>query len=145
MLKITRVTEIDDELVQAFHRLLPQLSATAVPPDKEELEEMTRSGSCVIFIASDSEMKMIIGSLTLILVHSPTGKRAWIEDVVVDQEQRGKGIGEALSRAAIQHAREWDAVSVNLTSRPERQAANRLYQRIGFELRQTNIYRMKLS
>ena len=89
--------------------------------------------------------RQIVGSLTLALFRIPTGLRAWIEDVVVDDAARGKGVGEALSRAAIARAKAAGAVSVDLTSRPSREAANRLYQRIGFELRETNVWRYNLK
>jgi ribosomal protein S18 acetylase RimI-like enzyme len=75
----------------------------------------------------------------------PTGVRAWIEDVVVDEEARGHGVGELLNRAALDLARELGAKTVDLTSRPSREAANRLYQRIGFVARDTNVYRYSLD
>jgi ribosomal protein S18 acetylase RimI-like enzyme len=83
----------------------------------------------------------IVGSLTLAVFRIPTGVRAWIEDVVVDTVARGKGAGEALSRTALAIAAERGARSVELTSRPSREAANRLYRRVGFEPRETNVYR----
>jgi ribosomal protein S18 acetylase RimI-like enzyme len=86
----------------------------------------------------------IVGSLTLVTFRIPTGIRAWIEDVVVDESARGHGVGEALNQAAIQEARQKGAVTVDLTSRPSREAANRLYQRIGFVQRDTNVYRFSL-
>jgi ribosomal protein S18 acetylase RimI-like enzyme len=86
----------------------------------------------------------IVGSLTLVTFRIPTGIRAWIEDVVVDESARGHGVGEALNQAAIQEARQKGAVTVDLTSRPSREAANRLYQRIGFVQRDTNVYRLSL-
>ena len=79
--------------------------------------------------------------MTLATFRIPTGVRAWIEDVVVDSEARGHGVGEALNMAAIAEARSRGAITVELTSRPSREAANRLYQRIGFVQRETNIYR----
>ncbi len=87
----------------------------------------------------------IVGSLTLAMFRIPTGLRAWIEDVIVDGSQRGKGIGEALTREALAAAQGAGATTVDLTSRPSREAANRLYQRIGFERRNTNVYRYKLE
>jgi ribosomal protein S18 acetylase RimI-like enzyme len=86
----------------------------------------------------------IVGSLSLVLFRIPTGLRAWIEDVVVDESARGKGVGEALSRAAIDHALKAGAKTVDLTSRPSREAANRLYERLGFKKRETNVYRYEL-
>lgn len=86
----------------------------------------------------------IAGSLTLAMFRIPTGVRAWIEDVVVDESARGHGVGEALNRAALDHARANGAITVDLTSRPSREAANRLYKRMGFEQRDTNVYRYTL-
>ena len=83
----------------------------------------------------------IVGSLTLATFRIPTGVRAWIEDVVVDSEARGHGVGEALNLAAIAEAKMREAITVELTSRPSREAANRLYQRLGFVARDTNVYR----
>jgi ribosomal protein S18 acetylase RimI-like enzyme len=85
-----------------------------------------------------------VGSLTLAVFRIPTGLRAWIEDVVVDESARGQGVGEALNRAALDRAAALGAVTVDLTSRPSRAAANRLYQRLGFEPRETNVYRYDL-
>jgi ribosomal protein S18 acetylase RimI-like enzyme len=87
----------------------------------------------------------VIGTLTLALFRIPTGVRAWIEDVVVDEAARGRGAGEALTREALRLAEEAGARTVDLTSRPEREAANRLYQRLGFERRSTSVYRLELS
>ncbi len=86
----------------------------------------------------------IVGSLTLVVFRIPTGVRAWIEDVVVDESARGHGVGEALNREALRVAREHGAITVDLTSRPSREAANRLYQRLGFTERNTNVYRYDL-
>jgi len=83
----------------------------------------------------------IVGSLTLALFRIPTGMRAWIEDVVVDEAARGHGVGDALNRAALEIAAERGARTVDLTSRPSREAANRLYRRLGFQPRETNVYR----
>ena len=83
----------------------------------------------------------ILGMLTLATFTIPTGLRAWVEDVVVDGEARGQGAGQALVEAAVEHAGKLGARTVDLTSRPTREAANRLYRRAGFELRETNVYR----
>jgi len=136
---ISEVDAVSTELVEAFARLLPQLSSSP-PPDGEELAEIVRSPSSVLFVASDAGGG-IVGSLTLALFRVPTGVRAWIEDVVVDEARRGAGIGEALVAAAIHRATAEGAKSVDLTSRPSREDANRLYQRLGFEARATNVYR----
>ena len=143
-MEISLLTEVTDEVVQAFTRLLPQLSSSAVIPSRAELQEIADNDS--FFIARDLDLGgQIVGSLTLVTFRIPTGVRAWIEDVVVDTAMRGKGIGEMLTRAALERAAELGAKTVDLTSRPSREAANRLYRRVGFELRQTNLYRYDLK
>jgi ribosomal protein S18 acetylase RimI-like enzyme len=103
---------------------------------------MVDSEDSVLFVARIGGR--IVGSLTLALYRIPTGTKAWIEDVVVDVGARGHGLGELLNRAALDEARSRGAKDVSLTSRPSREAANRLYQRIGFEARETNVYRYTL-
>ncbi len=139
-MEITRVVEVTDEISAAFKHLVPQLSSTSQIPTKEQLQEIADNDS--LFIARDTEHEgKILGSLTLAIFRIPTGVRAWIEDVVVDEAARGQGIGEALTRAALERAAELGSRTVDLTSRPSRQAANRLYQRVGFKLRESNLYR----
>jgi ribosomal protein S18 acetylase RimI-like enzyme len=144
LIHTTEVVEVDDELVAAFVRLTPQLSSSSPAPGADELAAIVASPATVMFIARDVETGEIVGSLTLALFRIPTGIRAWIEDVVVDQAARGQGVGEALNQAALSRARAEGAKTVDLTSRPSREAANRLYKRIGFEQRDTNVYRLKL-
>ena len=145
MIHTTEVVEVDDELVAAFERLTPQLSSSSPAPGADELAAIVASPATVLFIARDIETGQIAGSLTLALFRIPTGMRAWIEDVVVDGGARGQGVGEALNQAALARARSEGAKTVDLTSRPSREAANRLYARIGFEQRETNVYRYKLE
>lgn len=133
-------TEVTDELVDDFARLVPQLSSSSPPPTREVLEEIVDSDATSLLVARDDDGR-VVGSLTLVLFRIPTGLRAWIEDVVVDGGARGQGVGEALNRFAIDVAAERGARSVDLTSRPSREAANRLYRRLGFEPRETNVYR----
>ncbi len=140
-LVVDEATAVDDELVAAFADLVPQLSSSA-PPGREELAEIVASDASILFVARDGTGS-VVGSLTLVLFRVPTGVRAWIEDVVVDERVRGSGIGESLVRAALSRARSVGARSVDLTSRPSREAANRLYLRLGFEPRETNVYRWK--
>jgi ribosomal protein S18 acetylase RimI-like enzyme len=130
--------EATDELVAAMAALIPQLSKSNPPPTKAELADLVGSEASTMFVAR------VVGSLTLAMFRIPTGVRAWIEDVVVDDSARGHGVGEALNRAALDHAKQNGAITVDLTSRPSREAANRLYQRIGFVARETNIYRYTL-
>ncbi len=139
---VEMATQASDELVQAMQKLIPQLSSSNAPPSMEELNEMISSGSSVLFIARVENQ--IVGSLTLATFRIPTGIRAWIEDVVVDESARGHGVGEALNRAALDEAKRRGAITVELTSRPSREAANRLYLRLGFVLRETNVYRFTL-
>jgi ribosomal protein S18 acetylase RimI-like enzyme len=134
---------VDDALVEAFERLTPQLSRSNPPPTREELDEIVRSEASRLLLARDDD-GTILGSLTLVVFRIPTGVRAWIEDVVVDEAARGKGVGEELNREALRIAKDAGAVTVDLTSRPSREAANRLYQRIGFKQRETNVYRYDL-
>ncbi|MBM3730782.1 MAG: GNAT family N-acetyltransferase [Actinobacteria bacterium] len=134
--------EATDELVAAMAVLMPQLSKSNPPPTKAELADLVDSRACTMFIARVEGR--IVGSLTLVMFRIPTGVRAWIEDVVVDDSARGHGLGGALSRAALDFAKQHGAITVDLTSRPSREAANRLYQRIGFVARETNVYRYTL-
>ena len=134
--------QVDDELVDAFAYLIPQLSSSNPPPSREHLTEMVQSPATLVLIARVDGR--IAGSLTLAMFRIPTGLRAWIEDVVVDGDARGNGVGEALNLRAIEEARKRGAVTVDLTSRPSREAANRLYQRLGFVARDTNVYRFTL-
>ena len=147
MIEITESTEVTPELVEAFERLTPQLSRSNPPPTSGELAEIAASEATILLVARDPERlgaDAIVGSLTLALFRIPTGLRAWIEDVVVDDSVRGQGVGEALNRCALEMARLRGARTVDLTSRPSRDAANRLYRRLGFEPRETNVYRYDL-
>jgi len=142
-MEVMRVIEVTDEISAAFNYLIPQLSSSSAVPSQEQLQEIATNDS--LFIARDPDAGgKILGSLTLVSFRIPTGVRAWIEDVVVDEAARGKGIGEALTRAALDRAAELGARTVDLTSRPSREAANRLYQRVGFKLRESNLYRFTL-
>ena len=131
-----------DELVAAFARLVPQLSATTAPPGRNALEEIVGSPAVTVLIARAGGT--IVGTLTLAMFPIPTGFRAWIEDVVVDEAARGRGIGEALTTEAIGLARAAGAKTVDLTSRRSRTAAGRLYERAGFEERDTRVYRYRM-
>ena len=128
------------ELEDAFQRLIPQLSSSSAPMDIEQLEDYLSQQSIdlILFRGDDGDIQ---GMLTLVTFTIPTGVRAWIEDVVVDDAARGKGAGMQLVEAALELAHNRGAKTVDLTSRPSREAANRLYQRAGFEQRETNVYR----
>lgn len=142
---VTEATESSDELVAAFADLIPQLSSSNPPPTADEVAAMVASQASVVLVARDGANGPIIGSLTLAVFRIPTGVRAWIEDVVVDESMRGRGVGEALTVHALDRARAAGARTVDLTSRPSREAANRLYQRMGFTERSTNVYRYTLD
>jgi len=142
---VEEIRSVDDEVVEAFRRLIPQLSRSNPPPDRDALERIVASDACHLLAARDPGSGVVLGSLTLVVFPIPTGTRAWIEDVVVDGAARGRGVGEALNRAALDRAREAGARTVDLTSRPSREAANRLYLRLGFEPRETNVYRIVLG
>jgi len=139
---IEQASETSDELVAAFEHLTPQLSPGHLPPTRAELDALLAQPGCSLLLARQAGQ--ICGVLTLIIFRTPMAVHAWIEDVVVDTEFRGQGIGEALTRRAIDLAKEHGADNINLTSRPSREAANRLYQRMGFQRWETNLYRIVL-
>ncbi len=142
MITISEALTVDDELVAAFELLIPQLSRSNPPPRADELRAIVESEASTLLIARDDERDgAIVGSMTLAMFLIPTGRRAWIEDVVVDGDARGKGVGRLLNERALEIANEAGATTVDLTSRPSREAANRLYQRLGFVERETNVYR----
>ena len=143
---IIEVSQITDELITAFTRLVPQLSSSAPAPSRADLTQIATSPATILFIARDPDQQgEIVGALTLAVYRIPTGRRAVIEDVVVDASARGKGTGAALILAALERARKAGCRSVDLTSRPSRQAANHLYQRLGFVKRETNAFRYNFS
>ncbi|HEY1733976.1 MAG TPA: GNAT family N-acetyltransferase [Acidimicrobiales bacterium] len=141
---VEQASVADHELVEAISALLSQLSSSAPPPTFAELDEVATSPATTLFVARNASGR-IVGALTLAHFRLPTGVRAWIEDVVVDQAERGIGIGSALVEAAVDAARQAGARTVDLTSRPDREAANRLYQRLGFVRRETNVYRYAID
>ncbi len=140
---VEEVTSASPEILRALHHLVPQLSASAAPLAADELAEMVASPASVLLVARTGDT--VVGTLTLALFRIPTGLRAWIEDVVVDDSARGRGVGALLTEAALERAAAAGARSVDLTSRPSREAANRLYARLGFEARRTNVYRRDIG
>ena len=141
MIEIFEVTESNESTLKLVNRLLPQLSKSAQPLTSGKLEEIVQSTHVHLFIAQEGAE--VLGMLSLVVFPIPTGIRAWVEDVVVDELARGKGVGRALSEYAVQVANEKGALTVDLTSRPSRVAANQLYQKVGFQLRETNVYRFQ--
>jgi len=136
---IEPVSEVTDEVAQALLRLLPQLSRSASPPNRASLDALAAHPAVTVLVARLDDS--IVGTLTLIVFPQLTGVRAWVEDVVVDEAVRGGGVGAALTREAIRLAEQAGARTVDLTSRPEREAANRLYQNLGFEVRNSKVFR----
>lgn len=143
-IRIEEALVADGELVAAFRRLLPQLSASAKDIEAYDLESIVASPATMLLMARD-ENDEYVGTLTLVLFRSPSGARGWIEDVIVDENSRGNGVGEALVDEAIRQAQKANARTLDLTSNPTREAANRLYVRCGFEERSTNVYRFSLE
>lgn len=137
------MTEVTSEVVEAFGQLLPQLSSSARPLDADALSVIAAAPASTLLLARIDGT--IVGTLTLAIFPIPTGVRAWIEDVVVDEAARGQGVGEALTVAAVELARQAGARTVDLTTRPSREAAGRLYERVGFERRDSRVYRYKLT
>ncbi|GAB4498823.1 MAG: hypothetical protein OHK003_12470 [Anaerolineales bacterium] len=142
-MQIEIATRADDELYEAFQRLVPQLTQNNPPPTQEDLSALINEPSSTLLLARN-ESGQIIGALSLTVYRVPTGIRSIIEDVIVDLSARGQGIGEVLMQRAIEIARQKGAKNISLTSNPMRVAANRLYLKMGFEKRETNAYQMKL-
>ena len=143
-MQVVEATAVTPELVAAFARLIPQLSSSSPPPTAEELEAVVTADDAHVLMALDDGGRFI-GTTTLVVFRIPTGVRAWIEDVVVDADAGRSGAGSALTRFALDLARRHGAKTVDLTSRPSREVANHMYRRIGFELRETNVYRFSLA
>ena len=141
---IQQITTFNQKTYQAITNLLPQLDDSITPPSEDFLKNMLASGHSHLFVAVSVD-NTIVGMLTLVEYDVPTGKKLWIEDVVVDSPQRGKGLGKQLLLHAIQFAQTRNAKTIMLTSRPHRIAANKLYQRIGFIQRETNVYAYSLK
>ena len=142
-MRVEEITEFGTDVFEALRILLPQLSKNAALPSPDLTQRIIESDATRLLFARQDEQ--ILGMLTIVIFPIPTGVRAWIEDVVVDESGRGMGVGEALSEHALKLARLEGAKTVDLTSRPSREAANRLYQRIGFAPRDTNVYRFEID
>ena len=144
-LEITQCNNATQALVDEINSLLPQLSRSAVPLTLDSLGQLLAHQAITVLVARttqpDGRAGPLLGMMTLVMFPIPTGMRAWIEDVVVDEAARDAGVGAALNRRALEIAQSAGARTVDLTSRPDRAAANRLYQRLGFTQRQTNVYR----
>ena len=136
---IDELREVTDDVVDAFARLLPQLSTSAKPLDAAAIKDVVSSSAVTVLLAKSEDK--IIGALSLVLFRIPTGVRGWIEDVVVDAAAGRQGVGTALVGAAVNRARAAGARTVDLTTRPSRVAAGNLYERAGFTQRDTRVYR----
>jgi len=144
MIKVEQILEVSPEVVQAIQYLFPQLTKYSPTPGIIEIQEMIQSQASSLWVAKNEKDK-IVGMLSLAIYRTTTGIHAWIEDVVVDQAARRQGIAARMTEAATQFARLKGAKAISLTSRPEREAANQLYQKLGFEKVNTNLYRKNLS
>lgn len=145
-IEVSEATVVDDTLIEAFARLIPQLSSSNPAPDRNALTAMVDSKDVYVLLARDTDNDgFIVGSLTLATFRIPTGLRAWIEDVVVDENIRRSGSATALTLHALNLAKSLGIKTVDLTSRPSREAANALYQKLGFQLRQSNLYRFDVE
>lgn len=142
-MRIEIVTKADDELLEAFQRLVPQLTNNNPPPAFDDLAALVQDAASTLMVARDDE-GVIIGALSLTVYRVPTGIRSIVEDVIVDISARGQGIGEALMLRAVELAREKGASNISLSSNPARVAANQMYVKMGFQKRNTNAYKMNL-
>ena len=145
-MRIEKAVEVTDELLSALSRLILQLAPEKSPPTRDGLTSILNSPGASLLVARLSdENDAIAGILTLIVYRVPTGARAVIEDVVVDEKYRNRGIAKAMMTRAMELAREAGASNISLTSNPKREAANLLYQRLGFQRRETNLYILHLQ
>lgn len=140
-MNICQVDYPSDKLTEALAKLLPQLSASAQVPTIEQIKSMLHNPNTLIFVAEHESI--IVGMLSLVIVDIPTGRKAWIEDVVVDCKSRGLCIGQALVEKAKMHANALGAKKIYLTSNPSRKAAHALYKKCGFEEYDTTVFRVK--
>jgi len=143
MIEISEIQQADEAVLTSVNRLLPQLSKSAKLIDIKQLNRLTESECTRLYFAKEGTE--VLGMLSLVIFPIPTGIKAWIEDVVVDERARGKGVGKALMKKALAEAVNLGTKSIDLTSRPSRETANKLYQSIGYQERETNVYRYKIS
>lgn len=139
---IKEINEVTSSLVKAFQRLMPQLSLSATIPNESDLKNIIDAFGTTLFVAEEDDR--IMGSLTLVIFQVPDGIRASIQNVVVDEDARGKGVGRSLCEAAVKKSQEEGVETIDLTSSSKRESANRLYKKMGFQKRDTNVYRYKI-
>lgn len=142
-ISIKEVSSCDDPLVPFLLKLLPQLSSSALVPSDEQVRVLLTQESTTVLAATDG--RNVFGTTTLVTYVTLTGVRCRVEDVVVSSEARGRGLGRQMTAKAVEHARSAGARTIDLTSRPTRKAANSMYQSMGFELRDSNTYRLALD
>lgn len=138
---ISQVTKVTAEVTAAFEKLIPQLNTSSPLPTFKELESLISSGNTYLFAGIENDI--IMGTISVVIYQIPTGRKAWIEDVIVDKSARGQGYGKQLMLHALEFLKTKDVLFVNLTSHPSREAANKLYHNMGFNLRETNVYRFE--
>jgi ribosomal protein S18 acetylase RimI-like enzyme len=143
MIEISEIHQADEAVLTSVNRLLPQLSKSAKPIDGTQLKRLAESECTRLYFAKEGTE--VLGMLSLVVFPIPTGIKAWVEDVVVDEKARGKGVGKALMNKALAEAGNLGTKSIDLTSRPSREVANKLYRAIGYQKRETNVYRYKVS
>lgn len=142
-MNIYKLTTVTNQVVEAFKKLIPQLAPDCALPTKKDLEDIVNSNTTLLFIAEENNE--ILGTLSLVFNKIPTGDKIWIEDVVVDASARGKGVGEKLIQFSVEYVKSQNNKTINLTSSPDRIAANNLYQKLGFIQRETNVYRLTID
>jgi predicted GNAT family N-acyltransferase len=142
-MKIYKLVTVTDSVLNAFIKLIPQLSSSCALLKKKDLEIIVNFDNTHLFIAEENNE--ILGTLTLVFNTIPTGDKVWIEDVVVDKASRGKGVGKELMQFSIEYATNKNVKNINLASNPERVSVNKLYQKLGFIQRETNVYRLTIE
>ena len=142
MIDIHEISSADEKTLRVVNELIPQLSQSASVMNEMQLRRLVESQATKLYFAQERDV--VLGMLSLVVFSIPTGTKAWVEDVVVAQAARGKGVGGALMNHALAVAKDAGAKSVDLTSRPSREAANKLYQKLGFMARETNVYRLTI-
>ena len=143
-MKVRRISRYSEDIFNAILRLLPQLSADAKLPTKELVKKMLNSKNSYLLVAELNDGN-IIGMLTIGTYLIPSKMKVWIEDVVIDESYRGKGIGKELTLFAIEYSKSLGAEVIELTSKPARIEANKLYQHLGFVKHETNMYRIYMK
>lgn len=141
---IEQIKTFSQDVTKDVNSLLAQLDPTSKPLSDRDIKEIIDGPSNHFFAARESVNRKIVGMLMLVVYRIPVWKKGWIEDVVVDKEYRGRGIATKLINYAIESAKANGISSLNLTSRPERENANKLYVKLGFKKRDTNVYRIEL-